>query len=93
MANSASGTLVANTATPITVRSWDLGLWVINRATDGTEIWARLDGIAASVGGAGCFIVLGARNFPTGNTNITVSLISSGTPNYSVEGAVVAVAV
>lgn len=92
MANSASGTLAANTESHVTVRSWDQGVWVINRTGSG-EIWVRLDGTAATVAGANCYVVLGARNFPTGNTNVTVSLISTGTPAYSVEGAVVVAAV
>lgn len=87
MAYGRSGTLVANTPTSVTVRGWDNGVWVINR-TASTEIWVRLDGTAATVAGADCFCVSGARNFPTPNANVTLSLISTGTPDYSVEGAV-----
>lgn len=90
MANtySAAGALVAATAQAVTVRTGVGGVWVINR-TAASEIWARLDGIAATVAGAGCFCVLGSRNFPTpAGSTVTVSLISATTPNYSVEGAV-----
>lgn len=88
MAYSASGTLVANAATSVTVRTWDQGLWVFNRTATTEEIWCRFDGTAATVAGAGCYLVQGARNFPTPDATVTVSLISSGTPAYSVEGAV-----
>lgn len=88
VANTANGTLVANTATPVTIRAWTLGIWVLNRSTTGDEIWVRLDGTAATVAGVGCYLVTGARNFPAPNANVTVSLISTGTPNYAVEGAI-----
>jgi len=89
MSNALHGTLVANTATPVTVRGWEFGVWVINRGSD--DIWARLDGTAATVAGTDNYLVGagGARNFPTGDAAVTVSLISAGTPGYSVEGAVV----
>lgn len=83
-----SGTLVANSASSQTIRCGPYGLWVVNR-TAGTEIWVRLDGTAATVAGNDCFVVTGARNFPTPNRSVTVSLISSGTPSYEVSGDVV----
>lgn len=84
-----SGTLVANTEAHSTIRCGPFGLWVINRTGGGTEIWVRLDGTAATVAGDNCFCVQGARQFPTATGNVTVSLISSGTPSYEVSGSVV----
>lgn len=89
MANAKSGTLVADAATGVTVAASQYGVWVHNRATDGTEMWARFDGEAAEVAGDDSFLVAGSRNFPTRDaTAVTVSLISAGTPDYSVDGSV-----
>jgi hypothetical protein len=82
-----SGTLVGGAVTAVTVRGWFLGVWVINRTGTG-EIWVRLDGTDPTIAGNDCFLVLGARNFPTKERDIVVKLISSGTPDYTVEGAV-----
>lgn len=90
MANNArSGTLVAATVATVQIQAWTYGVNVINR-TAGQEIWVRLDGTDPTVGGNDCFLVLGARNFPVDlkSGNVTVKLISSGTPNYTVEGQV-----
>lgn len=82
------GTLVANTVTTVTLRV-DMGedVLVINRGS--TDMWARFDGTDPEIGGDGALIV------PPGvGTGITaqasddamvVKLISSGTPDYSVE--------
>jgi hypothetical protein len=87
--NARSGALVAAAVTAVTVQAWQYGVNVINR-TAGQEIWVRLDGTDPTVGGNDCFLVLGARNFPVDLKagTLTVKLISSGTPNYTVEGQV-----
>lgn len=82
-----SGALTANVAASVTVYVGPQGLWVTNRSQAG-EIWVRMDGTAATVAGNDCFVVLGARNFASHAGNVTVSLISTGTPNYEVSGAV-----
>ncbi len=84
-----AGTLVANVVTSVTLRGSTDGVWVVNRSQSG-QIWVRLDGVAPTVAGADCFVVLGARNFPVANVNVIVQMISSSTPDYSVEGLVVA---
>lgn len=84
-----SGTLVANAEQHFTIRCGPFGLWVLNRTAAGTEIWVRLDGTAATVAGNDCFCVTGARQFPTPEGNVFVSIISSGTPTFEVSGTVV----
>ena len=91
MANALAGALVANTPASVTVTASQYGIWVENR-TAATEIWVRLDGTAATVAGNDCYLVTGARNFPTPfggkDVNVAVSLISSSTPSYAVSGVV-----
>jgi hypothetical protein len=82
-----SGTLVANTVTPVAVLNCFPGINVVNRSGSGT-IWVRLDGVDPTVAGDNCFPVLGVRYFsvPAANADkITVKLISTAALDYTVE--------
>jgi hypothetical protein len=83
-----SGSLTAATVTALSIAGWEFGVWIQNR--DATaEIWARFDGTDPTVAGDGCYLISpGAHNFPTGPGLINVRMISSGTPAYTVSGAV-----
>lgn len=92
--NAKSGTLVADAVTTVTITdTWPGGIEVVNRSQTG-QIWVRLDGVAPTVAGDDCFLVMGARYFdPPGpgiagsNTeNTVVKLISSAALDYTVEG-------
>lgn len=62
---------------------------VLNRSASGPEIYYTLDGSTPSVGGSNCRVLPAsicadiASDFST-TTIVTVKLISSGTPTYSV---------
>ena len=87
----ASGTLTPNVVTTVAMFADGNGLEVINRSQTG-EIWCRLDGNDPTVGGANCYVVLGARMFPTPTQGsygpISVRMISNAALSYSVEGRV-----
>lgn len=86
MAIAKSGTLTANTVKTETVSTDYQGIVVVNRDQTG-EIWVRIDGTDPTVGGADCFVVLGARQFATeGSGSITVKMISTSAIRYTVEG-------
>jgi hypothetical protein len=87
VAFAASGTLVGNTVTTVTVRGWTYGINVINRTGTG-QIWVTINGTTPTVAGADCFVVLGARNFPCNNADTVVKLICSAANDYTVEGMV-----
>jgi hypothetical protein len=85
--------LVASTVDTVTINHGFEFVEIINR--NGTaEIFFTLDGTTnPTVAGADCYIIPGAitsriRANPLGSRNTTVvKLISSGTPNYTVQGA------
>lgn len=87
-----NGTLVANTASPIT-HAADTAVFSVTNLdlTTGATIWVRHDGTAATVAGARCKPVLPGSTveFPRRKSRdpagFTVSLISSGAAPYSVE--------
>ena len=89
---SKSGTLVASTVATVQIVPWASGLWVECRTTGTDEMWVTLDGSVPTVAGDNCFLVSGARNFPVSydanGSVVTVKMISSGTPGYSVSGLV-----
>jgi hypothetical protein len=80
-------TLVANTADTITF-SGDVD--VIRVISDGaSDINLRLDGSAATVGGKFSYRLpagaIGSLDIPVPGTNKVFSVISAGTPKYSIE--------
>ncbi len=84
------GALVANTVTTVDFVSGvssPSAVELRNRSGSG-DIYFRVDGTAATVGGDDTYIVLPgeALTVPTPSSAVSVSLISSGTPNYSVTG-------
>ena len=91
----ASGTLVSGTVTTVKFPQYFWNLIVVNRSTD-QEIWVRTDGEDPTVGGDDCFPVLPQQSITFSNGVLSqepvvrvgggtqVSLISSGTPNYTV---------
>lgn len=81
------GTLTANTVTSVTLTSADGGVEVINR--DGSaEIYFTIGSEPApTVGGDDCFVVpalIGGYIAYIGAGSVTVQLISSGAPKFSV---------
>ncbi len=86
--NSTSGTLTNNVVTRLNVNTSSDGVEIVNRSQNG-ELWVRLDGTDPTIAGDNCFIVLGARLFPTVNGNVDVRLIASTPIKYTVEGIVV----
>jgi hypothetical protein len=84
------GQLAANTVDVVTMNAdWE-SIQVVNRS--GTaEIYFTVNGTAATVGGANCYVLpacLGVAT-PTGinfNAVTVIQLISSGTPTYSIIG-------
>lgn len=88
MANAKHGTLTGSAVTAVAVVADLNGLQIVNRTQTGA-IYVRLDGVDPTVAGDDCFVVLGARHFPTGRTgSIDVRMISSDNLAYSVEGRV-----
>jgi len=93
-----SGTLVANTPTTIKFPQYFWNLVVVNRSTD-QEIWVRTDGENPTVAGDDCFPVLPGTQQAFSNGVLSqepvvrvgggtqVSIISSGTPAYTVWAA------
>lgn len=88
-----NGTLAADTETVVTFPR-DLGEYGVTNLdlTGASIIWVRHDGTAATVAGQGCKPVLPGQTvfIPRTKTLATgdgteVSLISDGTPAYSVE--------
>jgi len=89
VASTVHGTLTANAVATVTVDPGMGGIVVVNRDQTGA-IWVRTDGIAPTVGGAGSYVVLGAREFPMSRAEVrkgavTVKLISEAGRAYSVE--------
>ena len=85
-ARSASATLAAATEDVVTL-STAVGASKLGEvANSGTDpIYARADGTAATVAGDECQVVLGGERLVMGLTaEGTISLISSGTPSYTV---------
>lgn len=90
-----SGSLTANTVTTVKFPQYFWNLIVVNRGAD-QEIWVRTDGNNPSVGGDDCFPVLPMQSITFSNGVLSqepvvrvgggtqVSLISSGTPPYTV---------
>lgn len=93
-----SGTLVAGTVTTVKFPQYFWNLVVVNRSTN-QEIWVRTDGEDPTVAGDDCFPVLPQQSVTFSNGVLSqepvvrvgggtqVSLISSGTPTYSVWAA------
>ncbi len=93
-----SGTLVADTVTSIKFTQYFWNLVVVNRSSN-QEIWVRTDGEDPTVGGDDCFPVLPQQSVTFSNGSLsqepvvrtgggtTVSIISSGTPTYTVWAA------
>lgn len=84
------GTLVGSTVTTVTFSDVGSGFRIQNRDSAGGDgLFYTLDGVDPTVGGAGSVYVPpgGTDQWPTDNadTEVTVKLISSGTPDYSVE--------
>ncbi len=81
------GTLVANTVTQVTVQT-GRHIQVINRS--GTaEIYFTVNGVTPTVGGSDCYVVPAAimsQTVGAAPQNVVVSLISTGTPTFSVIG-------
>ena len=90
-----SGNLTANTVTTVKFPQYFWNLIVVNRSAD-QEIWVRSDGENPSVAGDDCFPVLPQQSISFSNGVLSqepvvrvgggtqVSLISSGTPPYTV---------
>jgi hypothetical protein len=85
--------LVASAVDTITLNQGFEFVEIINR-TGAAEIYYTLDGTTApTVGGADCYVIPAAitsriRANPLGSRNTTVvKVTSSGTPNYTVQGA------
>jgi|SRR5882757_6357268 len=90
-----SGTLVAATVTTIKFPQYFWNLVVVNRSTT-QEIWVRSDGENPTVAGDDCFPVLPQQSITFSNGVLSqepvvrvgggtqVSIISSGTPPYTV---------
>ena len=83
MATVKSGTLSANTAAPVTCDAGDRGILVTNTAQSGI-IYVSVGG-TATVAGDDCYAVCGDRVIDVHGADVALSLISSGTPTYSVE--------
>lgn len=94
-AKAKSGILVANTVTTVKFPQYYNTLIVVNRSTT-DEIWVRSDGDNPAVEGDDSFPVLPQQSVTFGNgilsqepivrveSGTQVSLISSGTPKYTV---------
>lgn len=90
-----SGTLVATEAITVKFPQYFWNLMVVNRSTN-QEIWVRSDGDDPTVAGDDCFPVLPQQSITFSNGVLSqepvvrvgggtqVSLISSGTPAYTV---------
>jgi len=90
-----SGTLVADTVTTIKFPQYFWNLVVVNRSTN-QEIWVRTDGEDPTVAGDDCYPVLPQQSQQFSNGVLSqepvvrvgggtqVSIISSGTPAYTV---------
>lgn len=84
LANSKTATLVANTADTITPNAPAPCRVEIANNDATAVIWMRMDGTPATVAGDDCQIIPAGTQFtPPGMPN-TISLISSGTPQYTV---------
>lgn len=93
-----SGVLVANTVTTVKFPQYFWNLEVVNRGTT-QEIWVRTDGEDPVVAGDDCFPVLPQQSVTFSNGVLSqepvvrvgggtqVSIISSGTPPYTVWAA------
>lgn len=93
-----SGTLVASTVTTVKFPQYFWNLVVVNRSSN-QEIWVRTDGEDPTVAGDDCFPVLPQQSVTFSNGVLSqepvvrvgggtqVSLISSGTPTYTVWAA------
>jgi hypothetical protein len=89
VASTAHGTLTANVVASVPVAPGSAGIVVVNRDQTGS-IWVRIDGTDPSIGGAGSYVVLGAREFPMTRKQVqagtvTVKMISSAARAYTVE--------
>lgn len=62
--NTHSGSTVANTALDLSNSSYYASVLITNRSTVASpvELWVRLDGQPATVGGDGCFLVLASTS-------------------------------
>lgn len=90
-----SGTLVASTVATVKFPQYFWNLIVVNRSSN-QEIWVRSDGENPTVAGDDCFPVLPQQSITFSNGVLSqepvvrvgggtqVSLISSGTPAYTV---------
>lgn len=90
-----SGTLVSGVVTTVKFPQYFWNLVVVNRSTN-QEIWVRSDGEDPTVAGDDCFPVLPQQSITFSNGVLSqepvvrvgggtmVSIISSGTPPYSV---------
>lgn len=93
-----SGTLVATEVTTIKFPQYFWNLVVVNRSSN-QEIWVRSDGEDPTVAGDDCFPVLPQQSIAFSNGSLSqepvvrtgggtqVSIISSGTPTYTVWAA------
>lgn len=93
-----SGTLVATEVTTIKFPQYFWNLVVVNRSSN-QEIWVRTDGEDPTVAGDDCFPVLPQQSVTFSNGSLSqepvvrtgggtqVSIISSGTPPYTVWAA------
>ena len=82
------GTLVASTAAAVTLLRADQAVEVVNRSGS-AEIYFTVDGSTPTVGGDDCYVVpasVSSYVVAVGEAEVTVTLISSGTPTYSVIG-------
>ena len=85
-----SKTLVANTADTVTLTA-DFGEVRVVNLDGAASIYFTVDGAAATVAGDGTLVLPAAlasrvERAKVDRANTVVSLISSGTPKYSVEG-------
>lgn len=93
MATVKTVTLVANTATDVTVDSGGTGsvrTVTVKNLTSGTVVYVAIDGSTATVKGDGCIAVMGGgyeavSATKTTSTTATVNIISNGTPDVSVQ--------
>ena len=99
MAHIHSGALSASTVTTVTLDQPYESITVINRSATTDEIWFRLDGTNPTAAGDDCYLVgpgksvtvagdtAIAESVTGANAGSVIKLISSTTPNYTVEGS------
>jgi hypothetical protein len=82
-------TLVAATVSTLTFDE-DFPQFEITNVDGAAPVYFRFDGVAPTVGGAGCYVVpatiTSVRRKPKTSGNSVVKLISSGTPKVAVRG-------